>query len=265
MPRVFTCIVNKVHIVYIMVIFISGGDHMRINIAVCDDENAELQLLQKAVRQWADSTGRQIGVSLFDSAEAFIFAFEGDNSFDILLLDIQMKKMDGIALAKRLRESDERLQIVFITGYPDYISEGYEVSALHYLIKPVDIHKLREVLDRACHKLRSCERTILLPSAEGNVRVPAGDILYAEVFSHDVQVYTTKGPLQIRLSMSQLEQVLGDDFFRCHRSYIAGLKHVCRVSRSGIQLDNGKELPVSRKLYDRANQAFIKYNWGDTV
>lgn len=236
---------------------------MKLHIAMCDDETPELEYLQKKVSDWAKKSRHQLRISAFKSAEAFMFAFDTDKTFDILLLDIQMERMDGISLAKRLRERDDRLQIVFITGYPDYMSEGYEVSALHYLIKPVNADKLSDVLNKACKKLSFSARTVLLRTVEGNIRIPVDDILYAEVFSHSVSLYTTREVHQIRLTMNQLEKELGEGFFRCHRSYIAGLKHVRKVSRTIMQLDNGKELPVSRNLYDRANQAFIIYNWGD--
>ena len=108
-----------------------------LNIAVCDDELIEIEYLTSLTQEWAKSTKTAVNISGFASAEAFLFRYEEDKNFDILLLDIQMKAMDGIELAEKIRESNSSVQIVFITGFPDYISRGYDVSALHYLIKPV--------------------------------------------------------------------------------------------------------------------------------
>ena len=242
-------------------------------IAICDDEYAQRQFLQELVSSWAQGgTQSERGESgtaplpttirTFDSAEAFLFAFAEDQSFDILLLDIQLQAMDGVALAKEIRKENEVLQIIFITGYSDYIAEGYDVSALHYLMKPVDEQKLFEVLDRATARVKaftvSPGRTILFPKGGGMVRISAADIHYAEAFSHYVTLYTKDKQQDFSMRLSDMEQLLGEGFFRCHRSYIVAMQHVRRVTRTAMVLDSGKEIPLSRKLYDAANQAFIR-------
>lgn len=233
---------------------------MDIHIAICDDEESQITYLHKIVSNWAQAEKRNVGITTFDSAEAFMFSFEEDKSFDILLLDIQMKEMDGIQLAKQLRNTDERTQIIFITGYPDFIAEGYEVSALHYLMKPVNEDKLFEILNKAVMRLTIIPRTILFPKAGGSIRIPADDILYAESFSHTVMLYTKSGMEEFNTRITDMEKLLDNGFFRCHRSYIVSMKHVRRVTKKAVLLDNGKEIPLSRSLYDGANQMFIKYN-----
>ncbi len=227
-------------------------------IAICDDETSQRDYLHRQVEGWAARRGHVVSVHLFASAEAFLFAYDEDKGFDILLLDIQMGKMDGVALAKRLRADNEWLQIVFITGFPDFVSEGYEVSALHYLLKPVDEEKLREVLDRAVSRLRTAPRTILFRRGGGYLRVLADDIYYAEAFSHSVALVMKSGKETFHMRFSDVEDLLGEGFFRCHRSYIVSMKHVRRVTRTALVLDNGVEVPLARGLYDAANQAFIK-------
>jgi DNA-binding LytR/AlgR family response regulator len=194
-------------------------------IAICDDEYAQRQFLQELVSSWAQGgTQSERGESgtaplpttirTFDSAEAFLFAFAEDQSFDILLLDIQLQAMDGVALAKEIRKENEVLQIIFITGYSDYIAEGYDVSALHYLMKPVDEQKLFEVLDRATARVKaftvSPGRTILFPKGGGMVRISAADIHYAEAFSHYVTLYTKDKQQDFSMRLSDMEQLLGE-------------------------------------------------------
>lgn len=231
---------------------------MGYHIAICDDEAVEIEYLKALVNDWADAGGSALRISAFESAEAFLFAYAGNKSFDILLLDIQMKDMDGIELAREIRQANETMQIIFITGFPDYMPEGYEVSALHYLMKPVGREKLFEVLDRATAKMRAAPRTVLLPAGDGYMRMPCDDIFYAEAFSHSVTLYTREGKKDFNMRISDMEKLLGKGFFRCHRSYVVAMRHVRRVTRTAILLDTGKEIPLSRKLYDEANQAFIR-------
>ncbi|NLO47811.1 MAG: response regulator transcription factor [Clostridiales bacterium] len=233
---------------------------MRIHAVVCDDEAPEREYLRSLTEKWAQDKAHSVKISCFDSAEAFLFAYDQDKSFDILLLDIQMKAVDGLTLARRLRAEGSGLQIVFITGYPDFMAEGYDVSALHYLIKPVSEQNLFAVLDRAAGQIRVSIRTVLLPLHEGNLRFPVDEIVYAEAFSHSIEINTTSQTFKLKTTLRDLERLLGEGFFRCHRSYIVGLSHVRMITRATMVLTGNRVLPLSRKLYDAANQAFIRFN-----
>ena len=125
---------------------------MKYKIAICDDSGADRQFVLNMVRAWASSAGHTVHIDDFPSAESFLFRYAEESDYDILLLDIEMGAMDGVTMAKELRKSNDTVQIIFITGYSDYISEGYEVAALHYLMKPVKEEKLRSVLDRAVER-----------------------------------------------------------------------------------------------------------------
>jgi DNA-binding LytR/AlgR family response regulator len=233
-----------------------------LSIAICDDEREQSEHLSRLVLSWAKRRGRGVRLISFQSAKALLFGLEDSGGADILLLDIQMPDMDGMTLAKRLREAGDKTQIVFITGFADWILEGYEVDALHYLLKPVDERKLFEVLDKAVTRIAEEGRSLQLTADGTATRVPVGEIIYAEAFSHYVEIHTINGDIRVKMTLGALEEQLGEGFFRCHRSYIAGLKYVRSVSRTSVILENEVDLPLSRKLYDAANEAFIKYNWG---
>ena len=117
--------------------------------AICDDNAADLNDLSNLLSLWAADRGITVTIDRFPSAESFLFHYVEVKNYDLLLLDIEMGAMDGVTMAKRIRKDDESVQIVFITGYSDYIAEGYDVAALHYLMKPVNRDKLFSVLDRA--------------------------------------------------------------------------------------------------------------------
>ena len=108
---------------------------MKYKIAICDDSDADREYVLKMVNRWAAGAGQVVHTDTFTSAENFLFHYAEESDYDILLLDIEMGDMDGVTMAKQLRKNNDIVQIVFITGYSDYISEGYEVAAdLHYLM-----------------------------------------------------------------------------------------------------------------------------------
>ncbi len=235
---------------------------MLIHIAVCDDEKTEREYLAALVRLWAGRRGYALNLSSFDSAESFLFAYDGDKTFDILLLDIQMKKMDGVELARLLRRENSAVQLLFITGFPDFIAAGYEVSALHYLMKPILEDKLFSTLDRAVINLNKSEPQLIISVDSVTTKIKHGDILYCESFAHSTVITTIKETYETRLPISELEKQLGGGFIRCHRSYIVGIRHIERISKTDVFLDNGSSVPLSRRSYDMVNRAFIRYYRG---
>ncbi len=229
---------------------------MSYKIAICDDNPSHVQHIQGLTAQWADRTGQGVKTRLFPSAEAFLFAFEAERDFDLLLLDVEMGGMDGVTMARRVREVDERVQIVFISGYADYISEGYEVSALHYLTKPLNQEKFFAVLDRAAGRMRRSGPQLTLELAGETARVPLEQIRYLEVFHNYVTVHAGRD-YTVKRSLSELEAKLDGRFFRIGRSCILNLSYVRRASRQSVELTSGEIIPLPRGQYEKLNRAII--------
>lgn len=236
---------------------------MAYRIAIVDDSSVDAAFVEDILKAWAKDRQAGVQIQRFVSAESFLFNYAEDKEWDILLLDIEMGAMDGVSLAKKIRLENESVQIVFITGFADYISEGYEVSALHYLMKPVKQDKLFAVLDRAVAAMEKTERVILLPVDGEMLRLPVDQVQYVEAFSHTVAIVTGTDTIQVKMPISEIERMLGDGFIRCHRSYLVGLKHVARLSKTEVILDNGKTLPLSRSAVAPVHKAFISYYTGD--
>lgn len=110
---------------------------MNYKIAVCDDSEKDSDYVLSIVKDWAHKDNLNIQINTFSSAEAFLLHYEAENDYDILILDIEMKEMNGVELAKRIHQGNKEIQIIFITGYTDYIADGYDVEALHYILKPI--------------------------------------------------------------------------------------------------------------------------------
>lgn len=229
-------------------------------IAICDDEMHQIDLLKKLTSVWAKNNNIKIRINTYDSAEDFK---QTKAECDILLLDIQMSGQNGVALAKELRQTNETLMIIFITAIPDYIQEGYEVSALHYLLKPVDENKLYATLNKAYKTLTSAKKSIIITQSSEHYRILLDEIIYIESFGHNINIVTITKRYEVRKNISEIETELDNRFFRCHRSYIVMLKYIKHISANEILLDNGQTIPLSRKLYKDIFQMFIKYYKGE--
>lgn len=229
---------------------------MNLRIAICDDSAADRDYLAGLAHHWAGQRLHTVQLALYPSAESFLFAYAEDKTVQILLLDIEMGQMDGVTMARTLRKDNDGVQIVFITGYSDYIADGYEVEALHYLMKPVDENKLFSVLDRAADKLCRNEQVLTLELSGETVRLPVYQIRYAEVQGNYVTVHA-KSDYTAKMTLSELETRLDDSFFRLGRSALVNLGYVARVTKTAVTLNDGSVLPLPRGAYDRINRAII--------
>lgn len=232
---------------------------MKYRIAICDDEQNQIEYITSIVTSWSNHKGHSCEIRTFASAEAFLFEYEEDKAYDILLLDVEMKNMNGIELAKRIRKDNNRAEILFITSHFEFVGEGYEVDALHYLIKPISVEKLTQVLTKAAEKL-SVEPPSVVISCEGEtVKLYESDILYVESFLHYIVIHTKDNEYKIKENISVFENKVSDVFYRIHRSYLVSLKYITRISRTSVNIGN-TELPLSRGKYDDINRAFIQHN-----
>lgn len=232
---------------------------MELKIAICDDEQSQVEYLSGVVSAWAEKSRHVVEVKTYSSAKAFLFDYSEEKDFDILLLDIEMPGMNGMDLAKAIRNENNAMQIVFITGYPEFISEGYDVAALHYLLKPLNCEKLRQVLDRAVLNFEKSPRMITFPSGKELLRLRADAIRFGESDGHYVLIHTTEGEYRLRMTVPELVERLGDGFVRPNRSFVIGLRFVCRVTKTAVILDDGKEIPMAKGSYDRINLLLVKF------
>ena len=231
---------------------------MELKIAICDDNTHEAAMLSELIKTWSEANGHSAASRSFPSAESFLFEFEENRNFDILLLDIEMGKMNGVELARELRKRKSNIEIIFVTTHREFYGEGYEVDALHYLIKPVPKDKLFAVLSKAAEKISAVPSPLVISSGGETLRINRDEILYAEAFLHYIALHTENGEYRIKESFGGFENKLGQDFFRCHRSYIVSLRAIAKISRSSVILSNGQELPLSRGKYDDINRAYIR-------
>ena len=231
---------------------------MNYKISVVDDSPADTKYVADLAARWAQAAGHTLGISTFPSAEAFLFQYEDEQSFDILLLDIEMGELSGVDLAKRMRQGNDAVQIVFITGYPDFMAEGYEVSALHYLMKPVSYEKLCAVLDRAAANLAKVEKRLCVTYDRRTDFVPLSQILYVEAQRQCVLIHTFGETYRMKKSLAETGRELDEYFFKCQRSFLVNLCHVTRIRSSCVVLKNGEEIPISRGMAEQIGKEMIR-------
>lgn len=238
---------------------------MKLKIAVCDDNRTDQDYVIGFLRKWAEENNRIIEIRTFFSAEEFLFHYAEEKDFHILVLDIEMEKMNGVELAKKLREDNQEMQILFVTGFPDYMAEGYEVDALHYLMKPIVQEKFFGVMEKAVTYIKKAERLLFLQVNGEMIKLTTGSIVYVEVFSHSCILHTTQGTIETKISISELESKLGKDFIRVHRSYLVNLEQIKKIAKTEISMENGSVVPLSRRKYTDVNMAFIRHFGGSQV
>ena len=232
-----------------------------LNIAVVDDEQVHRDILMKYIEEWKAREGVDAQVEDFPSGEAFYFSWCGDQRWDVLFLDICMEgETAGVMLARKLREKKRAIVIIFTTGIPDYMQEGFEVEALHYLLKPIKREKVWECLEKCVARKAEDTRSILLPTEEGLIKTDAEGILYGEAVGHYCELVCLTETLSLKLGIREAAQRLEGhgDFLFCHRSYLVNLRRIAKIGKQDILMDNGGIVPVSRRMYGAVNEAFMK-------
>ena len=238
--------------------YLKGGNAMDYRVAVCDDQQEDRDFGQQCVLAWAQARGFAVEVAQFPTGEAFLFQYEEDRAWDILLLDVEMAQVSGVELAQRIRQEDQALQIVFLTGYSDYIAQGYDVSALHYLLKPVSREKLFAVLDRAAQRLESAQRTLVLELPGELVRVALREIEYVEVRQNYVTVHTGKEAYTVKKPLSAIEREL-DSRFHTQIANAAQNPMLATITEYITRLTMPSRLETTRKVLAKGEEEIERF------
>lgn len=225
-------------------------------IAICDDEEIyriELKSLLDKLLINVD-----YNIDTFDDGNRLTESFKG-LPYDLVFLDIEMPAVDGITLAKKIRAISEKVFIVFLTSHVEYAIEGYEVNALRYLTKPVDIEKLKEVI-RFVQEKQGKERQLIIKEDGEELLINLNDVIFMESMNQNVRIVTTKGEHVIRYNIGDFEEQLKNDgFFRIHRGYLISLSKVKKLSKSDVIMDGDTILPVSRSNIKPLKDALYSY------
>ena len=225
-------------------------------IAVCDNE----ELFRIEFKSILDKVlvNSEYDIDTFSGGSSLYEAFL-KKPFDLVFLDIEMPGIDGITLAKRLRAVSENVQIVFLTSHIEYALEGYEVNALRYLVKPVDMNKLSEVLKYIQDK-KNNSRQIMIKQEGEDIVIDLSDIIYMESMDKNVRIVTSKSEYITRYNISDYEEELKNSgFLRIHRGYLISLSKVKKIVKNDVVMDGDISLPVSRSNIKTLKDALYAY------
>ena len=232
-------------------------------IAVCDDEEVQLKLIEKYCLEWSRASNEPCSIDIFKSAEEFLFKYEDIKDYEVLFLDIQMKEISGMDLARILRKLGENMIIVFITGDKGYVFNGYEVQALDYIVKPVVKEKLFNVLSRA-RKITIKEEDYLFVSSDGVMhKIRQLDICSIESIGHDTILHMVDKDIPCKIGISSLgKEVEEKYFYRCHRSYLVNLSKINSISKKEVILEGNLSIPIARGKWEGLNKAYLNFYRG---
>ena len=237
-------------------------------IAICEDEKNILDFENSLVKQWAEDRNllQMLELDSYISAEQFVFESEDKAPYDVLIFDIQMKNMNGMELARKLRARGCDSELIFVTGVPDYAIEGYEVGAVRYILKPVRPEVLNELLDSAYRKRQDKANDFFVLGQGADLeRIAFDRILYIEARGHYVYMKGMDFEREWKSSFSDASVAFdGKNFFCLRRGLLVNLCHVSRITRTDCILDNEESLPVARGVYKDLNDAFIKFFRGES-
>ena len=225
-------------------------------IAVCDDEEKYRVHVKTELEKIVNSI--DVVIDSFAQGEDLLKKIE-NKPYDIIFLDIEMPIMDGITLAKKIREQSEIIELVFLTGHIEYALEGYEVNALRYLTKPVNPVKLQEVISYMIKREKN-RKIIWVKNKDCEEKILVTDIIFMEAQNQKVEIHTKDKVYVHRYNMGDYEKELETDgFFRIHRGYLVALGSIESFGHHEVRMEDGTVLPVSKTKEKKLKDALFQY------
>ncbi|MDE7299708.1 MAG: LytTR family DNA-binding domain-containing protein [Lachnospiraceae bacterium] len=230
-------------------------------IAICEDDPAQRDYEEALITRWSRDRKYKIALDACSTAEQLLFECEDRPPYDLLVLDIQMGKMNGMELAAELRRNGCDAAIIFLTGIPDYAIEGYAVGAVRYLLKPIHEADFLSLLDALYgERTKDAEAYFILEQSGVARKIKLGEIVYVEARGHYIYMKMSAGEDEWKGAFSSLQAELeARGFFLLKRGLLVNLAHIEQISRTECILGDGTALPVARSKYRELNEAFIAY------
>lgn len=233
---------------------------MKMKITILEDSILEADRLKNGIRKYGQQYDWDIEIDEYKSGEEYFSKNPDCQSIksSAFFLDIQMRQMSGIEVARRLRESRYNGIIVFFTAFSEYVFQGYEVRALNYLLKPIKENKLFLCLDEIAKELSN--NTYIYRNKQEIVSIPYTNILTFSSRLHYVDILTIDGKCHEQMStLNKIIVHLPSEFIRTHRSYIVNMAHIYRITSGMIELSNHLTIQIARSYSKDVISAFAKY------
>ncbi|MDU4962180.1 MAG: LytTR family DNA-binding domain-containing protein [Sporomusaceae bacterium] len=228
-------------------------------IAICEDESIFAEALDKSCTALCNRLEIDFTITRFQNSEEFWGVFTtSPRKFDLLLLDIIMDGLNGMDLAQKIREKNKEVTIIFVTSNPDFAIQGYEVRALHYLLKPINFNLLEKLI-HSDYSGRFQKRSLVLDSDIGLIKLFFADMIALETVNRKVAIYLADQTVYYTGKLSELlEQLPAEQFVRCHQSFAVNLSKIREVRGASAIAVNEKMIPISRSYQKPLQKAFLK-------
>ena len=216
-----------------------------INIGICEDELHYRVNIKDMLGDILSTYSINYKIYEFSSGEELLSNYPKD--LDILIMDIQMKIINGMDTARKIREFDQNLEIIFMTSFSEFMQEGYEVKAYRYILKPISERKISRNILPCINEIMKKKNNYLTINVKNYVdRIKIDSIVYIETDRPNILIYTNDNKYTTKMSTSKIDKILREHgFFRCHNSYIVNLKLVESMNSNTLKIGE-KYIPISK-------------------
>lgn len=229
------------------------------NIAICEDEELYQQMLLKQLNNYQEQCHKKLMIEWFKNGEELMEIYRySSHRFDVVFLDIKLEGVSGMEVAKKIREMDQQVELIFLTSLMEYAIEGYQVNALRYLLKPIEQGQLNELLELIAGKRK--EEVLTISTKFGQKKILLKDITYIESKQRKLYFYSNQEVDRMYGKMGELAASLAKkNFFRPHQSYLVQLEFVKELKKDHLILVDGSVIPVSKGNAKSFKAAFFDY------
>lgn len=225
-------------------------------IAICDDEKKWISALRELLDEYFHIRHTEYYLSVFENGSELINA---KKEYDIIFMDYLMDGFNGIETARKIRQQNNNCTIIFVSSYPDIAIDAFEVDAYRFLVKLINKEKLFESLDT--HRIKM-ERDgyLVIKSRTETTNIRESEIIYCEADGRHSVIHMKNREIRVLKNIKEIEnQLPKDNFFRCHKAYIASFSHIKSFDNDHIIFDNGTEAFISRNYLTAFKTAFHEY------
>ncbi|MGG7098340.1 LytR/AlgR family response regulator transcription factor [Clostridium sardiniense] len=232
-----------------------------VNIAICDDQGYDRINLKNILEKIAIKNNIIIKIEEFNSGRELLSVYQRDiPKYDVVFLDMILGDSNGIDIAKRIIEFNESVKFIILSSSKEFILDGYEISAVNYIIKPPSIERIEKELLRAIEISNSNEEFYEINKNGSKLLLKLNDIYYLEVEHRKINVYKKDDVINYYEKLENVERDLEEKGFkRCHRSYVINISKIKELKSNEVRLLNGQVIPIGRKYRESLKESFFNY------